>query len=93
MVIAQSCHTGAFVAASIGGLLWGFGACALRIGWLWIQAKRKGVRFDAFDRPTAPYPPSGSESERISADEARERVERQEREDSFHVETQKGRFY
>lgn len=42
---------GAFVAAPIGGLLWGFGAFALRIGSQWILAKLKKRRFDAFDRP------------------------------------------
>ena len=42
---------GAFVAAPFGGLLWAFGACGLRIAFLWIMAKVKGHRFDAFDRP------------------------------------------
>ncbi|KAH4213234.1 hypothetical protein HBI95_024490 [Parastagonospora nodorum] len=42
---------GAFVAAPFGGLLWAFGACALRIGFLWIMARVKGHRFDAFDKP------------------------------------------
>lgn len=47
---------GAFVAAPVGGLLWAAGAFALRIAFQWIQAKRKGVRFDAFDRPPPPSP-------------------------------------
>ena len=42
------------VAAPVGGLLWGGGAFALRVGFSWIQAKRKGRRFDAFDRPSPP---------------------------------------
>ncbi|EDU50067.1 hypothetical protein PtrSN002B_004637 [Pyrenophora tritici-repentis] len=42
---------GAFVAAPFGGLLWAFGACALRISFLWIRARVQGTRFDAFDRP------------------------------------------
>ncbi|CAF9909372.1 MAG: hypothetical protein HETSPECPRED_008964 [Heterodermia speciosa] len=42
---------GAFVAAPIGGLLCGFGSFALRIACLWIAAKVKGHRFEAFDRP------------------------------------------
>ncbi|KAL8779566.1 MAG: hypothetical protein Q9213_006871 [Squamulea squamosa] len=42
---------GAFVAAPIGGLLWGFGAFAVRVGVQWILAKARGHRFDAFDRP------------------------------------------
>lgn len=42
---------GAFVAAPFGGLLWAFGACALRITFLWVMSRVKGHRFDAFDRP------------------------------------------
>ena len=42
---------GAFVAAPIGGLFWGFGSFALRIACLWIAAKVKGHRFEAFDHP------------------------------------------
>jgi hypothetical protein len=45
---------GAFVAAPIGGLLWGFGAFALRLGIQYTVAKVKGRRFDALDRP-APF--------------------------------------
>lgn len=47
-----SMPAGAFVAAPVGGLVWGGGAFALRVGFQWIQAKRKGHRFDAFDRPS-----------------------------------------
>ena len=42
---------GAFVAAPIGGLLWGFGALVLRLTCQFIAAKLKGHRFDALDRP------------------------------------------
>ncbi|PMD46408.1 hypothetical protein L207DRAFT_212283 [Hyaloscypha variabilis F] len=42
---------GAFVAAPIGGLLWGFGALAVRLTWQFCDAKVKGHRFDALDRP------------------------------------------
>ncbi|KAE8835428.1 hypothetical protein HRS9122_07698 [Pyrenophora teres f. teres] len=42
---------GAFVAAPFGGLLWAFGACALRISFLWVRARVQGTRFDAFDHP------------------------------------------
>ncbi|KAF2752306.1 hypothetical protein M011DRAFT_473539 [Sporormia fimetaria CBS 119925] len=42
---------GAFVAAPIGGLLWGLGACALRIGTLFVVARLKGHRFTALDKP------------------------------------------
>ncbi|KAJ4988917.1 hypothetical protein SVAN01_05541 [Stagonosporopsis vannaccii] len=42
---------GAFVAAPFGGLLWAFGACALRIATLWVWSRIRGHRFDALDRP------------------------------------------
>lgn len=42
---------GAFVAAPLGGLLWAFGAFAIRILCLWVSAKVKGHRFEALDRP------------------------------------------
>jgi len=44
-------QAGAFVAAPFGGLLWAFGACGLRIAFLWVMAKVQGHRFDALDRP------------------------------------------
>ncbi|KAL9590625.1 MAG: hypothetical protein Q9203_000550 [Teloschistes exilis] len=47
---------GAFVAAPIGGLLWGFGAFALRIGIQWTLAKTRGHQFGAFDRPSPAAP-------------------------------------
>ncbi|MCJ1407282.1 hypothetical protein MMC19_001353 [Ptychographa xylographoides] len=45
---------GAFVAAPVGGLLWGFGALALRLGTQWVMARVQGRRFDALDRPPSP---------------------------------------
>lgn len=42
---------GAFVVAPFGGLLFGFIACALRLAFQYLIAKRKGHRFDALDRP------------------------------------------
>ncbi|KAK3935617.1 hypothetical protein QBC46DRAFT_397139 [Diplogelasinospora grovesii] len=42
---------GAFVAAPVGGLLFGFGALALRLGAQFVTAKVTGTRFDALDRP------------------------------------------
>lgn len=42
---------GAFVAAPVGGLLWGFGALALRLSIQYIRAKRTHQRFDALSRP------------------------------------------
>ena len=59
---------GAFVAAPVGGLMWGAGAFALRVGLQWVQAKRKGHRFDAFDRPS-PIQPLSYISEAGSFDE------------------------
>lgn len=44
---------GAFVAAPFGGLLFGLVACAARIGFQYVWAKRKGVRFEALDRPVS----------------------------------------
>jgi len=65
---------GAFVAAPVGGLLWGFGALALRLSFQWVMAKIKGRRFDALDRPTA-APPASFYSGRVdegASDEDRE---------------------
>ncbi|KAL3420181.1 hypothetical protein PVAG01_08680 [Phlyctema vagabunda] len=42
---------GAFVAAPVGGLLWGFGALCLRLAYRVVEARVKGRRFDALDRP------------------------------------------
>ncbi|SPQ19717.1 19d9ddb0-d10c-4f18-8ad8-b0a922b34bc7 [Thermothielavioides terrestris] len=59
MLLEQGLYTadwgafGAFVAAPVGGLLWGFGALGLRLGIQYIRARAKGERFDALDRPLA----------------------------------------
>ncbi|KAK7897649.1 hypothetical protein LTR67_004279 [Exophiala xenobiotica] len=45
---------GAFVAAPVGGALWAFAAFGFRIAVQWAWAKKKGVRFDALDKPSAP---------------------------------------
>ncbi|KAF2717447.1 hypothetical protein K431DRAFT_297764 [Polychaeton citri CBS 116435] len=45
---------GAFVAAPVGGLIWAAGAFCLRITVQWCLAKKRGERFDAFDKPAAP---------------------------------------
>lgn len=47
---------GAFVCAPFGGLLWGFGALALRLTIQFTHAKIKGYRFDALDRPASQLP-------------------------------------
>ena len=56
----MSTPVGAFVAAPVGGLLWGGGAFALRVGLQYIHAKRKGHNFDAFDGPPATQPPAST---------------------------------
>ncbi|KAK3331075.1 hypothetical protein B0H66DRAFT_598579 [Apodospora peruviana] len=47
---------GAFVAAPVGGLLWGFSTLALRLVVQFAMAKVRGTRFDALDRPTSLEP-------------------------------------
>ncbi|KAJ4132779.1 hypothetical protein NW754_015592 [Fusarium falciforme] len=42
---------GAFVAAPVGGILWGVGALTLRLSVQFVMAKVRGHRFDALDRP------------------------------------------
>lgn len=64
---------GAFVAAPVGGLLWGFGAFAFRVGFQWIRAKLGGHRFDSFDRPPVSSS-SNSRSLEASPDEDLEPV-------------------
>lgn len=39
------------MAAPIGGLLWGFGALAIRLSVQYILARRRNERFTGFDRP------------------------------------------
>ena len=41
------------MAAPIGGLLWGFGALAVRLTFQFAHAKIKGHRFEALDKPTS----------------------------------------
>ena len=52
------------MAAPIGGLLWGFGTCALRIAALFVISKLKGHRFDALDRPVPVVTYEDAEHER-----------------------------
>ncbi|KAI9784738.1 MAG: hypothetical protein M1816_000741 [Peltula sp. TS41687] len=76
---------GAFVAAPIGGLLWGFGALALRLTTLFVVAKIKGRRFDALDKPIHTPSPQPSSTEDMEDDGA-ERLETVE-------PAPKGRFF
>lgn len=41
------------MAAPVGGLLWGFGALALRLTIQYAIAKIKGHRFEALDKPVS----------------------------------------
>ena len=83
--------TGAFVAAPVGGLLWGFGAFALRLAYQWVNARVKGHRFDALDRPVAPPPPSFYTG-RASDDENYSDVDRQPVV-AQEIATPKGKFF
>lgn len=42
---------GAFVAAPVGGIIWGFIAFGVRVAFQFAKAKMTGTRFDALDRP------------------------------------------
>ncbi|KAI8632655.1 hypothetical protein F5Y19DRAFT_418391 [Xylariaceae sp. FL1651] len=42
---------GAFVAAPVGGVIWGFLALGSRLAFQFAQSKIRGTRFDALDRP------------------------------------------
>jgi Na+/proline symporter len=52
---------GAFVAAPVGGILWGFGALALRLSFQYIKAKVTHQRFDALDQPLTAHSMTDSE--------------------------------
>ncbi|EJT81009.1 urea transporter [Gaeumannomyces tritici R3-111a-1] len=56
---------GAFVAAPVGGMVFGFIAMLLRVGFLFAQAKATGGQFTAFERP---LPESTAISENGPAD-------------------------
>lgn len=68
---------GAFVVAPFGGLLFGFAACALRIAFQYLLAKRKGHRFDALDRPVSRYYDSATEQVDIVANDEASRTSKQ----------------
>jgi hypothetical protein len=60
---------GAFVCAPFGGLLWGFGALALRLAFQYLHAKVGGHRFDALDRPAYLDRPLSGGNEYADSDE------------------------
>ena len=79
---------GAFVAASIGGLLWGLVAFALRIGVQWVYCKRAGQKFDSFQRPALQSPAVLVDQDPLSSDAAPTRLEA-----IWFIRPQKGKFY
>ncbi|KAK6341950.1 hypothetical protein TWF730_001434 [Orbilia blumenaviensis] len=60
---------GAYVAAPIGGLLFLFGSCAIRLAVLWGVSRVNGTRFEGLDRP-APKVNAEEEEEQVDAVEA-----------------------
>ena len=93
VVWLTSMSVGAFVAAPVGGLLWGGGAFALRVGLQWIQAKRKGHKFDAFDRPPITQSPPYT-SGAVSSDEEHEGPQEPEEHIApISMSPQKGNFF
>jgi hypothetical protein len=54
---------GAFVAAPVGAVLWGFGALGLRLAFQFIAAKVTGQRFDSLDVPDDGYDASGNDTQ------------------------------
>ena len=60
---------GAFICAPFGGLLWGFGALAVRLAFQYLHAKIKGHKFDALDRPGYLDRPLSSGNEYAASDE------------------------
>jgi hypothetical protein len=78
---------GAFVAAPVGGLLWGFGALGVRLAYQFIAARITGRRFDALDRPAHSDTLIHTEPE-YAGNEAREDAE-----DGIVTVDHKGRFF
>lgn len=62
---------GAFVAAPFGGILWGFGALAVRLALQYFFARARGERFDALDRPDYLRDDTTSGNEYATSDEIR----------------------
>ena len=58
-----------------------------------MQAKRKGLKFDALDRPFLASPMLFTGVREDLPDEEREQVGPEEHEAAYHIETQKGKFF
>jgi hypothetical protein len=68
----------------VGGLLWGFGAFALRIAFQWTLAKTQGKPFTALDRPL----PSEAAIMDVDQDSLDREVDTVE-----HLKAKKGKFF
>jgi len=79
---------GAFVAAPVGGLLWGIGALGLRLSFQFVHAKVKGHRFDALDRPAYLDTRVEGEPEYAASDEIHEDAQ-----DGLVTVDHKGKFF
>jgi Na+/proline symporter len=84
---------GAFVAAPVGGILWGFGALAVRLSYQYIEAKVKGKRFDALDRPIHLDTQVEGAAEHDGIDDIRNDDDRQECGVVTVVHTGTGKFF
>ena len=78
----------AFVAAPVGGLLWGIGALGFRLSFQFVYAKVKGHRFDALDRPAYLDARVEGEPEYAASDEIREDAQ-----DGLVTVDHKGKFF
>jgi hypothetical protein len=62
------------MAAPIGGLIWGFGALAVRLAIQYAVAKIKGHRFEALDKPLSTPDPAfytgNADHEEIAGDKS-----------------------
>lgn len=81
---------GAFVAAPVGGILWGLGALVVRLAYQFITAKLAHKRFDALDRPSYldRQGASGTRGEYADSDEVHENVQ-----DGLVTVDHKGKFF
>lgn len=87
---------GAFVAAPVGGLLWGFAAFAMRLAVQYVQARRLGHRFDALDHPAGPRlerEPSHYTGGRAAAIGDEEYRDEMASEDRVVVDSKPGKFF
>ena len=79
------------MAAPVGGILWGFGALAVRLAYQFIVAKVGHKRFDALDRPLyldRQVQGEATTGEYANSDEVREDVQ-----DGLVTVDHKGKFF